>query len=91
MKPKIICHTFYFNSAYLGKTLDSLPQGRRCQLLGLIRGDAILLAQGRPVIEEGDCLLAIAFDDRVVPAFKLALSRWQGSSDSHLSLSAALF
>jgi Trk K+ transport system NAD-binding subunit len=86
MKPKVISHTFYFNSLYLGKTLDVLPRIKRCLWLGLVRGEALLFAQQNPVIQEGDCLLAIAFDHALVPFVKVALSRTQRFSTLGLSL-----
>ncbi len=67
MKAKLLTCTVYFHSVHLGKPLRSIQLPDSCHFLGLVRAEKLIYLQQNPVIEEGDCLIAIALNPAISP------------------------
>ncbi len=62
MEAKLLTCTVHFHSVHLGKPLESIQLPDGCQFLGLVRADKLVRLQQNPVIQDGDCLIAIALN-----------------------------
>ncbi|MBD2428906.1 hypothetical protein [Phormidium sp. FACHB-1136] len=67
MKAKLITCTVYFHSAHLGQPLGSICLPDSCHFLGLVRAEQLIHFQQNPVVEDGDCLIAIALNPAISP------------------------
>ena len=73
MKAKLLTCTVYFHSVHLGKSLESIQLPDSCHFLGLVRADKLIHLQQNPVIEDGDCLIAIALNPSISPQLENCL------------------
>jgi hypothetical protein len=63
------------NSCYCGIALSHLKLPQSCFLLGILRGECIILASAEPTIYCGDNLLGIALNSVQMPALKFVLQK----------------
>jgi Trk K+ transport system NAD-binding subunit len=63
------------NSCYCGMSLNDLKLPKSCFLVGLIRGDRIILASAEPTIHYEDDLLGISLNSAQITELKFTLQK----------------
>ncbi len=66
----LISEKIQINSCYCGVTLSSLRLPEKCLLIGLVRGNQVILASTDITIFYGDEILSIALNSSQLPALK---------------------
>ncbi|MGG6298341.1 TrkA C-terminal domain-containing protein [Leptolyngbya sp. AN02str] len=74
-EPGLVSVNILTNSCHCGIALSQIVVPENCTVLGVLRGDQIILFNDDPIVQFGDYVLALALHPALLPALKVALKK----------------